>query len=83
MPPYIAAEKKVYSPDFWKEGVCLAHAHTDDITTLATVVDFWLCNDITTKELAQKFVFVKPSDKASAFDENQQSKEQRKICKWR
>lgn len=69
---YIAAEKKLYLPDFWKEGVCLAHAQTDDITTLATVVDFWLCNDITTKELGEKFVFVKPSDKASAFDENRE-----------
>lgn len=67
---YIGAEEKLYLPDFWKEGVCLAHGQTDNISKLAQVLDFWLCNDITTKELADKFNFVVPNDKAFAFDGN-------------
>lgn len=67
---YIGAEEKIYLPDFWKEGVCLAHGQTKNISELAQVLDFWLCNDITTKQLADKFPFVSPSDKAFAFDNN-------------
>lgn len=67
---YIGAEEKIYLPDFWKEGVCLAHGQTKNISDLAQVLDFWLCNDITTKQLADKFSFVSPSDQALAFDNN-------------
>ena len=66
---YIAAEEKLYMPDFWRDGVCLAHAKTNDISSLATVVDFWLNHDVPTKVLAEKFSFVQPADKAKAFDE--------------
>lgn len=67
---YIGAEQKIYLPDFWKEGVCLAHGQTKNISDLALVIEFWLCNDITTKALADKFPYVVPNDKALAFDEN-------------
>jgi hypothetical protein len=67
---YIGAEEKIYLPDFWKEGVCLAHGKTADISDLARVLDFWLCNDISTKQLADKFSFVAQGDKAFAFDNN-------------
>lgn len=69
---YIGAEEKVYLPDFWKEGVCLSIGQTKDISELAQVIDFWLCNDISTKQLADKFLFVEPSDKAFAFDDNKE-----------
>ncbi|UOX32962.1 DUF6193 family natural product biosynthesis protein [Flavobacterium sediminilitoris] len=69
---YISAEEKIYLSDFWKEGVCLANGQTKDISELAQVIDFWLCNDISTKELADKFLFVLPNDKAFAFDENKE-----------
>lgn len=69
---YIAAEKKLYLNDFWKEGVCLAHGSINDITQLVTVIDFWLCNDITIKELSEKYNFVVPNEKALAFDENRE-----------
>jgi hypothetical protein len=65
---YIGAEEKIYLPDFWKEGVCLAHGQAKNISALAQVLDFWLCNDVTTKQLADKFSFVSQSDKAFAFD---------------
>lgn len=69
---YIGAEEKLYLPDFWKEGVCLAHGQTGNISELGQVLDFWLCNDITTRELADKFSFVEPNDKAFAFDDNKE-----------
>lgn len=69
---YIGAEEKLYLSDFWKEGVCLAHGKTKSITDLGCVLNCWLCNDITTKELADKFNFVIPNDKAFAFDENKE-----------
>ena len=69
---YIGAEEKLYLPDFWKEGVCLAHGQTDNISNLGQVLDFWLCNDITTKALADKFSFVVPNDKAFAFDDSKE-----------
>lgn len=66
---YVAAEEKIYLPDFWKEGVCLANGSISDITQLAEVIDFWLSNDVTAKQLSEKFSFVKLADKAIAFDE--------------
>lgn len=41
---YIGAEEKLYLPDFWKDGVCLAHGKTKNISDLVKVLDFWLCN---------------------------------------
>jgi hypothetical protein len=69
---YIGAEEKLYLPDFWKEGVCLAHGQTKNISDLVQVLDFWLCHDITTRELADKFSFVVPNDKTFAFDNNKE-----------
>ena len=66
----IGAEEKLYLADFWKEGVCLAHGVTKNISDLAEVIGFWHCNNITTRELADNFSFVVPNDKAFAFDEN-------------
>lgn len=67
---YIGAEQKLYLPDFWKEGVCLAHGQTKNISDLVQALNFWLCNDITTRDLADKFSFVVPNDKAFVFDNN-------------
>ncbi len=67
---YIGADEKLYLPDFWKEGVCLATGQTKNITELGQVLNFWLCNEITTRELSNKFKFVIPNDKAFAFEEN-------------
>jgi len=69
---YIGAEEKLYLPDFWKAGVCLANAKTNNISDLVQALDLWLCNDITTKELSEKFSFVVPNHKAIAFDENKE-----------
>lgn len=67
---YIAAEEKLYLPDFWRDGVCLAHGSTDNISQLAKVVDYWLTHNISTQKLSEYFSFVQPSGKAEAFDNN-------------
>lgn len=69
---YIAAEEKLYLPGFWRDGVCLAHAKTDNILDLAKVIDFWLSHDISTTELAEEFRFVQVNNKAKVFDENKE-----------
>ncbi|MFM7855452.1 MAG: DUF6193 family natural product biosynthesis protein, partial [Flammeovirgaceae bacterium] len=69
---YIAAESKFYLPDFWRDGVCLAHAKTDNIFDLVKVINLWLTQDVSTSELVERFRFVEPNDKARAFDENKE-----------
>ena len=69
---YRAAEEPLYLPDFWREGVCLAHGQTDNLGALAKSLDFWLCKDVTTRELVAAFSFINPADKAAAFDEGRE-----------
>lgn len=65
---YIASEEKLFLPDFWKDGVCLANGKTENITDLAKSLDFWLNNDVTTKKLSTKFKFIQPNEKSESFD---------------
>ena len=69
---YLAANEELYLPDFWRDGVCLAHGQTDNLTVLAMALNFWLCEDVTTKKLSDVFPFVSPSKKAVAFDEGRE-----------
>lgn len=69
---YLAANEKLYLPDFWKEGVCLAQGRTNKLTDLAKALDFWLCKDVTTAELSAAFAFVNPNHLAVAFDEDRE-----------
>ncbi|GAO41392.1 DUF6193 family natural product biosynthesis protein [Flavihumibacter petaseus] len=69
---YMAAKEKLYLPDFWRDGVCLAHGKTNSLTELAKVLDYWLIQNVSTKALSEKYNFVCPSAKASAFDENKE-----------
>src|ERR1700748_2554781 len=69
---YLAADEKLYLPDFWRDGVCLAHGKTDNLRELAKVLTFWLCEDVATKKLSEEFPFVLPNAKATAFDEGRE-----------
>jgi hypothetical protein len=66
---YIAANEKLYLPDFWRDGVCLANGQTKSIVELAKVIDYWLSQNVSTKLLSEKFEFVSSSEGANAFDE--------------
>ncbi len=68
----IASEEKLYLPDFWRDGVCLAHGSTKSISELVKAVVYWLTQNVSTHELAKQFNFVKPSDKAEIFDANKE-----------
>lgn len=69
---YIAAEEKLYLPDFWRDGVCLGHGKTPNIDNLAECIDFWLTTNVSTKQLADKFNFVKPNNDAAIYDEGKE-----------
>ena len=69
---YLAANEKLYLPDFWRDGVCLAHGKTDNLRELAKVLTVWLCKNVTTKKLSEDFPFVSPNVKAAAFDEGRE-----------
>jgi len=69
---YTAVNEKLYVPDFWRDGVCLANGSTSDIAQLIKSIDFWLRNDVTTEELTDKYSFIKPTAKSSAFDEGKE-----------
>ena len=71
-PIYLAEEKKLFLPDFWRDGVCLAHGSTESINELAKVLDYWLSSDNDTKSLTDKFQFVTANKKAIAFDEKRE-----------
>lgn len=69
---YMTVDKKLYLLDFWRDGVCLANGQTDNLAELAKVLNFWLCEVVTTKKLSVAFSFIVPNDKAIAFDEGQE-----------
>lgn len=67
---YIAAEEKLYLPDFWRDGVCLAHGSIASLSDLAQAVQYWLTQNVSTQKLSEDFSFVQPNSKAEAFDNN-------------
>jgi len=69
---YIAAEEKLYLPDYWREGVCLAHGKTEEIELVAESLDYWLTSEQKTNLLSERFKFVIPDKKAVIFDNNKE-----------
>lgn len=65
-------DKSVYRVDFWRDGVYLAYGKAKNISELAKVLVFWLCQDITTKSLCENFIFVHSDEGALAFDEGRE-----------
>jgi hypothetical protein len=65
---YIATEEKLYLPDYWRAGVCIAHGKTDKIELVAESLDYWLTSEQKTKLLSERFKFVIPDKKAEVFD---------------
>lgn len=64
----LAEGDRLYLPDFWKDGVCMATGSFTDITQLVTALDFWLRDDIVTKQLSERFPSITPTDHSSAFE---------------
>lgn len=64
----VASHEKLYLVDYWRDGVCLASGGAKNIISIAESVDFWMSNNVPTTTLAEKYPFIKPREKASAFD---------------
>jgi len=69
---HLAKEEESYLPDFWRNGVCLANGQTSDFKELVGVINYWLLEDVSTNELANKYKFVSTEEKAEAFDEKRE-----------
>ncbi len=69
---YMAAEYRMFSFDFWRNGVCLANGTTDNIGLLAEVLEFWNNSICSTKELSKKYKFVSPNEEAEVFEEGRE-----------
>ena len=66
---YIAAHERLFSSDFWAQGVCLAKGACSDPVELARAIDCWISQaPIRTDALALRFPFVRPSSDAPAFE---------------
>ena len=68
----VAGQKKLFMTDFWRDGVCLAHGGTSNISELARAIDFWLSSDVSIEALKDKFKFVEANQDAKAYDEERE-----------
>lgn len=51
---YIGAEQRMFSFDFWQDGVALGNGYTDSLIELARVLHEWLETEIRITELGKK-----------------------------
>ncbi|MVO07750.1 hypothetical protein GOQ30_01065 [Flavobacterium sp. TP390] len=68
----IAKNEKLFLLDFWSDGVCLANGHASSLSELVDMLEFWLCNAIPTRALAERFSSITANEIAIAFDANQE-----------
>lgn len=69
---YLSSESKLYLPDYWKDGVCLANGSTDSINLLAKSIQEWLNSDLNISELSNEYKFIKPNEKSEYFYKNKE-----------
>ena len=68
---YIGGEKRIFLPDFWRNGVCLANGGTDNLNELVKAIDLWINSNVSTENLTQQFGFIEP-DKCAQYFDNQE-----------
>lgn len=71
---YIAANERLFLCDFWRDGVCFAHASTPDIAEAARAIDSWVAAQCTLDILAGH-PRVSLSKSAMAFDKGNETEE--------
>ena len=71
---YIAAEKRLFLCDFWRDGVVFANGNTPDIAEAARAVDKWVADEWSIDDL-QAIPFVSLHEDARAFDEGRETEE--------
>lgn len=66
---YIAALERLFMPDFWSHGVQFATGQTPDLAATASAIHDWLTiGNLTTAELALRYPWITPSEKAAVFE---------------
>lgn len=57
---YMALENRLFMPDFWSHGVCMAHGESSDLDAVAEAIIFWLGGaEVTVRELGNQYAFIK------------------------
>lgn len=66
---YIAAEERLFMPDFWSHGVQFATGKTPDLLATASAIHDWLTiENISTAELVRRYPWIEPSGRAAVFE---------------
>ena len=74
---YLAAEERLFMPDYWDNGVCLAHGKSPDFSAIVTSVEQWVSGSAKSiSELAKVFSFVALNDGAGAHEDGTETEAQ-------
>ena len=66
---YTAAQERLFMPDFWDHGVCVANAKSGDLEGIALAVDRWVTGEVLSIfDLAKQFPFVEPEARARSHE---------------
>ena len=69
---YIGSEQRMFSFDFWRNGVALGNGYTSSLIELAHVLHEWIETEINLTELSKKFPFVTTDEKAEYFEQGRE-----------
>ncbi len=65
---YIASTERLFLPDFWSQGVCLAHLATADVDEAVRAIHVWIVDAPNGAEFASQLTHVRMSPAAAAFE---------------
>ena len=66
---HIAAEKRLFTFDFWFEGICCGHGATDDINEIARAIRAWNLEESKIAVMREQFSFFAPTGKGEAHED--------------
>jgi hypothetical protein len=67
---YVASQQRLFMPDFWSRGVCMAGGGSADLSQVALAIHQWLSTpNQRVAEMANTFSWIKPAESASAFED--------------
>lgn len=74
---FIAAEERLFLPDFWAQGVMMASGGSPDLLDVAAAIDCWISGgDCTLGQIETRFAWVKRHPDATAFEEGRAVEQQ-------
>ncbi|MFO0905999.1 MAG: DUF6193 family natural product biosynthesis protein [Pirellulales bacterium] len=75
---YIAAERRLFLNDFWRDGVNFANGSTSDLSGIAHAIHCWVAEECAISALKQ-FSFVTLADFAESFDQQTEVEDRWKL----